>query len=384
MKEVDISKLSWHFQSGVNLAFREMILGKKRRPRLVKIMYFPDKPDHLLENPFPGIPIDGRVYFDDNFTNSLIWQGASGAKEWARLCKPVWQRYPYVDMWETPNEPQPVQNWEFCLQLSLFLEAAYGEMKDAGVRWTVGGNMSEGGPHSHEDKERRNLMCRIAPGLLKHDYLGWHGYFWPPEMDEWHLLTYRRNLRYMRDAGFLVKQKSILTETFIDGGVAGRPQKGWKTACNGNMDEGLEWAKRLDAVLMEDKEIEAGVVFTSMPSGWGDFDFDEEFSRKLIAYQDGLGNIPATGGVSDWTLWDEIQTKAWDMIEPENKIDAPAGFALPKKALSLGLGMALTPEFNIRDHVCQGFGPGVEKGAIVYTKRGEWEQSKIKKIGWRK
>lgn len=248
--------------------------------------------DPPAEDRWPGKRIIGRVYMPDNESNSLVARGAAGAEEWFRFCQPTFQRVRYIRIWEAPNEPQPVADLWFCNQLADFTIRLTELMHGAGLQ-LVGGNLSEGNPGGN-DTERRACFVAIARGLAVCDYWSQHAYWvldWPhPEagMNEWHAFRYRMNMRYAAEAGITLPPL-LITECGVDGGVVGRPKRGWKTFCRDRAHY-MQQLAMFDAELAKDPDVLTANIFTAGPMGWEDFDVDEELNAMIDAH------IAASGG----------------------------------------------------------------------------------------
>ena len=271
------SKLALHLQAHVNLP---------TAAAWIKII------DPPAENRWPGLRVVGRVYMPDNDSNALVARGAAGADEWFRFCQPSYARCPWVFAWEAPNEPQPVADLAFCHQLSAFTIRLAELMHGAGLR-IVGGNLSEGNPGGNE-AERRDRFQAIARGLVSCDYWSQHCYWvldYPhPEagINEWHAFRYRMNERYAAEAG-IVLPPLLITECGVDGGVVGRPKRGWRTFCRDRAHY-VEQLAAFDAELANDPSVLAATVFTAGPMGWADFEIDGELNAMINQH------IAASGG----------------------------------------------------------------------------------------
>lgn len=271
------SKLALHLQAHVNLP---------TSASWIKII------DPPAENRWSGKRVIGRVYMPDNDSNALVARGAAGADEWFRFCRPTFARAPYIRIWEAPNEPQPVADLAFCRQLSAFTIRLADLMHSAGLQ-LVGGNLSEGNPGGDE-AERRERFQEIARGLAVCDYWSQHCYWvldYPhPEagMNEWHAFRYRMNERYAAEDG-IVLPPLLITECGVDGGVVGRPKRGWRTFCRDRAHY-VEQLAAFDAELAKDPYVLTATVFTAGPLGWDDFEVDEELNVMVNAH------IAANGG----------------------------------------------------------------------------------------
>ena len=270
------SKLALHLQAHVNLP---------TAAAWIKII------DPPAENRWPGLRVVGRVYMPDNDSNALVARGAAGADEWFRFCQPSFARCPWVFAWEAPNEPQPVADLAFCHQLSAFTIRLAELMHGAGLR-IVGGNLSEGNPGGNE-AERRDRFQAIARGLTHCDYWSQHCYWvldYPhPEagMNEWHAFRYRMNERYADEAGIILPPL-LITECGVDGGVVGRPKRGWRTFCRDRAHYMAQLAM-FDAELAKDPHVLTATVFTAGPMGWEDFEVDREMNDMINAHIQALG-----------------------------------------------------------------------------------------------
>jgi hypothetical protein len=271
------SKLALHLQAHVNLP---------TAAAWIKII------DPPAENRWPGLRVVGRVYIPDGESNAMIERGAAGADEWFRFCQPTFARAPYIRIWEAPNEPQPVADLAFCRQLSAFTIRLAELMHSAGLQ-LVGGNLSEGNPGGDE-AERRERFQAIARGLASCDYWSQHCYWvldYPhPEagMNEWHAFRYRMNERYAAEAGIILPPL-LITECGVDGGVVGRPKRGWRTFCRDRAHY-VEQLAAFDAELANDPSVLAATVFTAGPMGWEDFEVDRELNAMINQH------IAASGG----------------------------------------------------------------------------------------
>lgn len=266
------SKLSLHLQAHPNWAD-----GNSSFARWIKVI------DPPSDNRWPDKQIIGRVYMPDNDSNVLVAQGASGADEWFRFCQPTFARAPYIRIWEAPNEPQPVADLAFCRQLRAFTIRLAELMHGIGLQ-LVGGNLSEGNPGGDE-AQRRACFVEIAHGLAACDYWSQHCYWvldYPHSeagMNDWHALRYRMNVRYAAEAG-IVLPPLLITECGVDGGVVGRPKKGWRTFCR-SKEHYMEQLAAFDACLANDPYVLTATVFTAGPMGWDDFEVDEELKNMI-------------------------------------------------------------------------------------------------------
>lgn len=266
------SKLALHLQGHPNFAD-----GDGSAARWIKIM------DPPTENRWPGKQVIGRVYMPDNDSNMLVARGAAGAEEWFRFCQPSFVRAPYIQVWEGPNEPQPVADLNFCRQLAEFTRRLAELMHGAGLQ-LIGGNLSEGNPGGN-DVERRERFVAIANGLQYCDYWSQHCY-WVldhphPEagMTEWHALRYRMNVRYAIEAGITLPPL-VVTECGVDGGVIGQPKNGWRTYC-GSEQKYMEQLAAFDAELAKDSYVYTATVFTAGPMGWAGFEVTKELNDLI-------------------------------------------------------------------------------------------------------
>lgn len=254
--------------------------------RWIKIM------DPPAENRWQDKQIVGRVYMPDGDSNALVAQGAAGADAWFRFCEPSFARAPYIRIWEAPNEPQPVADLAFCRQLRAFTVRLAELMHGAGLQ-IVGGCLAEGNPGG-DDAQRRACFQEIARGLAVCDYWSQHCYWvldYPHAeagMNEWHAFRYRVNLSYAAEIG-LDLPPLLITECGVDGGIVGRPKRGWRTFCQSKAHY-MEQLAAFDAELANDPHVLAATVFTAGPMGWDDFEVDEELNGMINAH------IAANGG----------------------------------------------------------------------------------------
>lgn len=234
--------------------------------------------DPSSENMFPCAKVIGRVYIPDNEVNAMIMCGAAGAADYYNRCKPAYDRAGYVYAWEGPNEP-PVQTSQQRQMLCEFTKTwTYLMHNQAPMRHVVALCLGVGWPDIGRAPE-------LAGAIEDADYMGLHEYSAPTMKSDqsWLCLRYRRTMDELRQAGVRYIPPLLITECGIDGGVIGRPGKGWKTFTDraGYMEQ-LAW---YDNELQKDNYVRAATIFTSGPNyNWQDFDFDQELSKALHAY----------------------------------------------------------------------------------------------------
>lgn len=249
--------------------------------------------DPPVENKWPRQIVVGRVYIPDGEANAMIERGAAGADEWFARVLPMIRNAAYVNIWELPNEPQPVADLEFCHRLADFTVRAAALLHGIGKQ-VVGGNLSEGNPGGNET-ERAERFVAIARGLTHCEWWSQHCYwvmdYAHPEagMNDWHAFRYRLNIAAARAAGIELP-RLMLTEVGIDGGVVGVRAKGWQTFCRGDWQAYQAQLAQFDAGLREDDEVDVAFVFTAGANNdWADFGISEWNGAVLDAYIDAQG-----------------------------------------------------------------------------------------------
>lgn len=221
------------------------------------------------QNPFPGVRIVVRTFVPDGESNELAAQGAAGGEAWFRRFAPFYAARPWVYAWEFVNEPQPMASADFRKHLAA-AQARWNElMHQAGYR-TVAYNLAVGWPEI-------GAAVDLKPGMIGADFLGLHEYSAPTMMDRasWLCLRYRRTCE---ELGF-PPSRMLVTECGIDGGVAGKPQQGWRQfATSDQYAAQLAW---YGAELASDG-VPAAFVFTAgYYPPWQSFDVDEPMADRM-------------------------------------------------------------------------------------------------------
>jgi hypothetical protein len=228
------------------------------------------------QNPFPGIKTVARYFIPDNDSNAMVERGIAGANDWWN-----WMR-PRIRSWcwchEGPNEPQPMADKAFRVNLDLFTAELARLMHGAGLR-LVGMNWGVGWPDINHAPGFRNSLAVI-------DYLGLHEYDAPTMLSHttYYGLRHRRTIQELKQANCRVPP-ILVGECGIDYGIIyPGDKKGWKTACNGNEDEYLHQLELYSAELDKDTDIVAAFIFTVCGWDWGDFNVTAGLGTKLAGF----------------------------------------------------------------------------------------------------
>lgn len=236
------------------------------------------------EDLFPGRRTIGRYYLDDAETNAMCARGAAGADQWWAKVRPWALARPWLYAICTPNEPQPIDNYEFAQALSAFLGRVADLAHADGMR-VIGPEISEGNPGTNPE----GIMAVLAPGMGKLDGYSYHAYGWTNFPDDWHALRYRKLRQWLLNAGAPDKPW-FLTEGFFDGGAADPPEpkqpgKGWYTRCNGDWNTAMHALRDFDTALGQDPYVECLTIFTAAPNGqWMDFAIGEGEANSIRDY----------------------------------------------------------------------------------------------------
>ena len=239
------------------------------------------------------------------------WDPLQAARQFSDLLLPIATeptRLAHIDAWESFNEPAPTTA-EQMARLADFEAERTRLLAAAGVRSCVG-NFSTGQPPLE-------LWPAFFPALQAardhNGYLGLHEYSAPEvwfasgphqledgvdEGDEgWLTLRYRKVYRnFLQPAG--LDLPLVITETGVDGQVAGRPGpegKGWKdfadywraeglasTTGEGFYIEQLAW---YDAELVKDDYVIGAAIYTlAGPRGWESFEIHGSAADILHQY----------------------------------------------------------------------------------------------------
>ena len=344
-----MSKLGWHFQKTPK---EILTLMQRSKASWVK---FVDPP---TDNIAPGKLAIGRHYIPDGQANELIMRGVAGADEWFDIMKPAFDRCPWIDAWELPNEPL-VRTPEQRAALATFSPRAIYRMHDIGKK-TVAFNFSSGTPEIEDVHEFEEVFSVT-------DYWSMHCYGrWVEQYRSWHDRIYHTeyySLRYRAVVRALQQPVPplLITECGLELG-------GWKKfESRSEFIEQLVWfSNELD----RDLYVAAATIFTSGPySQWVKFDFDEALSYWLYDYLEMLP--PSVPPVPPEDIEAAVREGTWNLWEIPYNPEA----AFQKKANELKLGAPATTEYTVGAYTAQAYMLG-----ILYCKTGHWDD--IKCIDW--
>jgi hypothetical protein len=314
--------ISWHTQKNSYPAWLVADIIRSK-PNFVKLI------DPPQDDPFGGqIKVIGRTYMPDADSNALIWQGESGAEQWFNCWCDFYASRSWVDLWEGPNEPQPMWSGDFVRALNRFTIRLSNLMKSAGLGF-VGMCWGVGWPRLkfYNDPEPTAIVMGPAVQTLADNghYLGFHEYSAPAVWDGGgaYTLRYRKTIQELTNAGFRVGRK-VVTECGIDGGVLNPPQPktGWKTFCRdqNNQPDPVKYMGQLewyDRELRKDG-VEAATIFVATPENeWLDFEITSEVSYLMANYLEEYTNIDWAKGFyltqnQDQTTFEDL-VRAWNM-----------------------------------------------------------------------
>jgi len=243
-----------------------------------------DPPEQRPQDFPAGVNIVGRTYLPDGESTEMVRKGKQGALEWFTTWLPFYKSRPYIQVWESTNEPVPPWDIHLMQRLRYFTAELSTLMAGEGLK-LVGFNLSVGWPYllTFDDPAPRARLLGPAVQVL-HDnghYIGLHEYSAPTMQTAQgaYCLRYRNTVREWREAGYQVP-RIFIGECGIDGGVVGRPKTGWKTfATEAEYADQLRW---YDAEITKDDDVEAAFVFTAGPNqDWMDFEATESLAIAL-------------------------------------------------------------------------------------------------------
>jgi len=317
-------------------------------------------------SPFPGPKVIGRIYVPDGEANSLIWLGKRGAEEWYGRVSPKMLAASYVWCWELPNEPQPIENHAFRLELSIFTQRAAELMHADGLKAVVG-CFSQGTPELQVADSESTAVQDLAPVFEVGDYLGLHEYGMSPMQQdaEWHCLRHRFLTAEMRRLGIRIPP-ILITEAGIDA------PRGWKKFCN----EEDYWAQLYwyDRELERDSDVLCFTPFTVGPTpDWDDFEITERLAVRMATAMScrPAQSEPISAGIGEW-LGDIGQSE----IIPQNR-NAALWKALYKAGAS-PISREYTRVQDSTTYVAQiGYDPSHDEQIVAWCKYGDWGNVKL-------
>ena len=239
------------------------------------------------------------------------WNPEEAARQFVELVLPIAtdpQRLAAIDAWESFNEPIP-QTVDQMARLAVFEAERTRLLAAAGIRSCVG-NFATGQP----PLELWPAFYPALQAVKENDgFLGLHEYSAPymwfgsgthqleedgNEGDEgWLTLRYRKVYRdYLEPAGLAVPL--LITETGIDGLVAGRPGPqggGWKDFVNFWWEEGkvsttaegfyVEQLAWYDGEMQRDDYVKGASIYTlAGPAGWQSYEIHGPVAEILKGY----------------------------------------------------------------------------------------------------
>jgi hypothetical protein len=305
-----------------------------------------------------GVPILGRMVWDDDSDKVHIFNGAAGADAWFKDFWPTARQMGAITLWEGPNEPIAFTVTQ-AQALNAFTARLADLFHDNGLK-LVGINFSTG----HPAFEIWELM---GNALNKVDFLGRHSYAceepWFGRDQWWHPYRLVADVKAIRDAGLRIPP-IILGETGID--HAGDPDTdGWRARGVSREDYTtllVQYALRLGSLV---PELVAVAPFVWLSTGWPSFDIDCETSEMLVAKWKPATAQPELEPVPDDTLEERIRNAAWTLRGIPYNPDA--AFALYAREHGLGAPLTIEAYGQVDGYALQAY-----VGGIVYAKVGDW------------
>jgi len=339
------------------------------------------------ENPFPSKRIIGRIYHNEGEDNKLIMQGTQGADTYFNQCLPTYNRLPYVEVWEGPNE-SPVSTQEQRAKLVEFELRWIQLMHDKGLfmtnraRKAAALSLSVGWPDVGTGHE-------FADVAIEADYIALHEYSAPSMKDDegWHCLRYRKFVAELAAVGVAAPQ-IMITEAGIDGGVLEdkgdeKEGDGWKSFTDetGYLHQLIRYDQRITQLVDPQKANPVStnndpyvVCFTPFTSGpyedWIDFDVGENLVKRIAGYVASVtpppeppptppepppGPPPPIPPEPPASISEAIREEAYNQAGINYNPDA----AFTREARERELGAPKTGEFDLGKYRAQGFDRGI-------------------------
>lgn len=310
--EEKVSKGSYHVQDPNPPGWLRTLIYQSGVTTIKQI-----NPDQMGE-PWQGLQVIGRLWWNGEPDKALVTQGAAGAVEWWSMAKDRIARCPWVQVWEGPNEVA-IWNDVSARYYNEFETQRVKILHDNGKK-ASSFNFSTGHPEPE-------LFKYLKSALNTTDYLGLHEYGMKrmdPVNDTWHLLRYRRVFAVLKANNIRIPP-TIISETGVDYG--GNPTAdGW--IAQGHSSE--SYVAQLISYLVEtdkDPEIVLVTPFGFADLGWPSFSIHEtparlytEYLRSTQSEQAALLDlaekwvIPMVPG---FALWNHITGKGWVLASRE-------------------------------------------------------------------
>lgn len=340
------------------------------------VLYIQPPKRREQEDLFPGKIIRGRPWIGgDDVEREYIWRGAKGAEEYFKRVKAEWyDRCPYVKRWQTPNEPHPMYDADFCLQLVKFLTRLTVLMKGEGLEVEAG--------HFSVWWPRLDQMKMMVSALYEADVVGMHCYNAPKlfsrgphgEHPDQTLLWYRTfaNVFYAETKRW---PRMVICETGVDHGTYGGALGGWQKTPGYSEAEYASDLLKLNEEYNKDAYVEQGDLFVAGPGDdWKarGFEVTPGLYRRILEVADTFDNAPDAPGSGPVSK--NLTKLAYERLNiPYNE-----NAALQRVATKYKLGVPVTPEFEApgmdgRPAVYQ-----VYSTALVWSYIGEWADSQVK------
>lgn len=312
LREGQVSKGSYHVQNPNPPGWLRTLIYQSGVTMIKQI-----NPDQMGE-PWQGLRVIGRLWWDSEPDKALVPKGAAGADEWWSMARERIARAPWVQVWEGPNEVA-IWNDVSARYYNEFETRRVKILHDNG-RLASSFNFSTGHPEPE-------LFVYLRDALATTDYLGLHEYGMrrmDPANDTWHLLRYRRVFDVLRKAGIRIPP-TVISETGVDYG--GNPTTdGW--IAQGHSAE--SYVAQLVSYLAEtdkDPEIVLVTPFGFADLGWPSFAIHETPAKLYTEYIRSTQNeqsrlldlaeqwvIPMVPG---FALWNHITGKGWVLASRE-------------------------------------------------------------------
>jgi hypothetical protein len=223
------------------------------------------------------------VYFQDNYTKSLVLMGDAGADVYFANCRPYYDRAPYVKYWFAPNEPE-VDSVDDCIALARFSIRFNALMNSIG-KTAVLLNTSRGCPDFP-------MMKYLVDVFKVAKWVSFHEYGWPTMMTEtpYHCGRFELLMDEVRKYYSGPMPQVCIGEANVDDGGANGSGKhwSWKHAFSYDFGQLVNNARWYHGICITSK-YQVGPIFYYIAEpnvDWQDFEIDDVNARHLIAIND--------------------------------------------------------------------------------------------------
>lgn len=243
----------------------------------------------LQADPWPWMRTMGRLIFEGEPDKGLIAKGQAGARDYVYMCQPLWDKCPWIRLWQGPNEPytgnphdagdlEAMRNLrDFYLELARLMHAQGKE-----VGGPVFGTGQPAGPPANPHPAIDAKWAVFAPAAAVLDVLVVHQYgmrtLEHTAENEYHLHTHRRGVQIIRQLGYRCPPVWV-AEFGID--YQGDPDKdGWRVALKGDEEEYERQLRLRGQEYDADPDVIAVTPFVWFDHNWQSFRMPESMSAR--------------------------------------------------------------------------------------------------------